>query len=112
MTFDEYMASCSYKWSMEVIDKSAISLIGRGEVPSYLVRYELIDDKGVSKTIEAYTWCPEATAVSFAFTEQKPDTTDVVFLEAIRISDLDTLQEGEKTGTVDPKTLDIEEGSR
>lgn len=105
MTFDEYMVTKGYTWSMEVLDKAVMTLIDQGDVVSYFVRYTFIDAQQTKQVIECYTWCPEITAASFLVTSDARETKDLHFDESKVIMSLDALREGEKLGTAttDPK---------
>lgn len=94
-TFDEIMSDAGIKWSMEVLDKTTATLIDIGEVPSYHVRYTFEDTLGNRQTFEAYTWCPEATAIGFLHTSTPISRERVSYDEARVLSELDGLFEGE-----------------
>lgn len=93
------------KWSMEVIDKTTCCLIDIGEVAYFFVRYTIADSQGETKTFEAYTWCPEATALSYAQELAPVDAKTVLVDETVAMASLSILKEGEKIGTTDSKDI-------
>lgn len=85
---------------MEVIGKAVMTLIHRGDVDSYLIRYTFVDSQKVQRVIDALTWCPEITGASFVVTTDVQIVKTLSYDEAKMCSELDALKPGEKIGTI------------